>query len=243
MSLAKTLNKGKQKTKIHIDNIRVNRKNDYEINEDEVRALALSIKKHGQLHNAVVYEEDGDDGKHYTLLSGEKRYRAITLLYTNNEHDGKMDVLVQEKPENQYEMRDVINDANLQRKPDHATLYKEIKAKDEYYQYLVNKGERPGLHRRDYIANALGISSRNVDNIINEFEGNKKRTKAITSSGRKEYNKQFEKNLAKKHGFLTSVSQKSITFKFTGTEELNEFLSNCIGIEEQYNYEGDTDKK
>lgn len=238
MSLAKTLNKGKQKTRIHINDIRVNVKNDYEIDEDKVRALALSIATHGQLHNGVVYEESGEDGKHYTILSGEQRYRAITLLYEAGEHDGMMDVVVQDKPENQYELRDVINDANLQRKPDHKTLYKEIKAKDEYYQYLVDIGKRPEVHRRDFIANSLGISSRNVANIINEFEGEGKK-RATASSGRKDYNKEFAKKLSKNHGFLTSVSQKSITFKFTDTEELNEFFENCLGIKEKYDYQGE----
>ena len=44
MSLAKTLNGGKQSLKIHIDDIRVNPNNDYEINEDEVISLSLSIE-------------------------------------------------------------------------------------------------------------------------------------------------------------------------------------------------------
>ena len=75
------LNGGKQSLKVHIDDIRVNPNNDYEINEDEVISLSLSIEKYGQLHNGVVYEDEGEDGKNYTLISGEKRYRAIKLLF------------------------------------------------------------------------------------------------------------------------------------------------------------------
>ena len=44
MSLAKTLNGGTQSLKVHIDDIRVNPNNDYEINEDEVISLSLSIE-------------------------------------------------------------------------------------------------------------------------------------------------------------------------------------------------------
>ena len=61
MSLAKTLNGGKQSLKVHINDIRANPNNDYEINNDEVVSLALSIEKYGQLHNGVVYEDEGSE--------------------------------------------------------------------------------------------------------------------------------------------------------------------------------------
>lgn len=243
MSLLDTLNKGLPIRKVNIADIRVNEMNDYDIIDDKVKAIASSIEKYGQMEPGIVYEESGNDGKKYTLISGEQRYRAISLLVDLGRHEGDMIVTVDVKPENKYEEQNKINDANIQRKKDHKTLYKEIKQKDEYYQHLIVIGQRPELHRRDYIANELGISSRSVANIINEFEGEKKKGRAKPSSGRQEYNKQFEKNLAKKHGFLTAVSQKSITFKFTDTDELNEFLTNCIGIEEKYNFEDDTNKE
>lgn len=237
MSLAKTLNGGKQSLKVHINDIRANPNNNYEINNDEVVSLALSIEKYGQLHNGVVYEDEGsEDGKKYTLISGEKRYRAITLLFSQGKHNGMMNVVVQAKPKNLIEMQDVINDANLQRKPDHKTLYKEIKAKEKYYQYLVDNGQRPELYKRDYIAQSLGISSRNVDNIIKEFEGEKNKRTGSTESKRKEYNKDFAKKLKNKYGFTTTVSQKAINFKFTNTDELNEFLNNFLGLNEKYDY-------
>lgn len=234
MSLSKNLNKGNAKKFISVTDIRPNPKNKYYIDNDEVRSVAESIVVHGQLEPGIVYEEIIDDDKHYTLISGEKRFRAISLLLSEGRHDGMMDVIVQEKPKNDFEMNNIINDANLQRKKDHKTLYFEIKQKDEYYQYLIDSGKKPEQHRRDYIASSLGISSRTVANIIDEYEGDKKKKKK--SSGRREYNKEFESKLAKKHGFITSVGQKNITFKFKDTEEMNEFLTNCLGIKETYNY-------
>ncbi|MFR5682622.1 MAG: ParB N-terminal domain-containing protein [Clostridia bacterium] len=59
MSLAKTLNKGKQKTKIHINDIRENPDNYYDFKQEEISALAHSILEHGQIHNGLVYEETG----------------------------------------------------------------------------------------------------------------------------------------------------------------------------------------
>lgn len=48
--------------------------------------------------------------------------------------------------------------------------------------------------KEDYIAQSLGISSRNVDNIIKEFEGEKNK-KTGSENQRKEYNKDFAKKL------------------------------------------------
>ena len=157
-------------------------------------------------------------------------------MFTQGKHNGMMNVVVQAKPKNLIEMQDVINDANLQRKPDHKTLYKEIKAKEKYYQYLVDNGKRPELYKRDYIAQSLGISSRNVDNIIKEFEGEKNKKTGSGESKRKEYNKDFAKKLKSKYGFTTTVSQKAINFKFANTDELNEFLNNFLGLKEKYDY-------
>ena len=240
MSLAKTLNKGKQKTKIHINDIRENPDNYYDFKQEEIAALANSILEHGQIHNGLVYEETGSDGKHYTLLSGAKRYRAISLLYNSNTedkivHDGYMDVLVQEKPKNKYVMKDVIGDANLQRRPTHETLYKEIKEKEEFYDYLVSIGKRPEQNKREYIGSALGITGRQVTNIKNKYEGKSEKTKNIEKSSRQEYNKKFAKEIKKKYQFNTTVTAKSITFKCDNTEELNEFLK-YVGINLKYDF-------
>ena len=53
MSLAKTLNGGKQSLKVHINDIRANPNNDYEINEDEVISLSLSIEKYGAIKGLI----------------------------------------------------------------------------------------------------------------------------------------------------------------------------------------------
>ena len=63
-----------------------------------------------------------------------------------------------------------------------------------------------------------------------------KRTKGQVQRNQKEYNKDFAKKLKNKYGFTTTVSQKAINFKFTNTDELNEFLNNFLGLNEKYDY-------
>ena len=60
--------------------------------------------------------------------------------------------------ENEIIEQDKINAANLYRRPSHETLYKEIKQKESFYEYLVSQGQRPELNKRDYVGQALGIS-------------------------------------------------------------------------------------
>lgn len=238
MSLVETLNKGTIKTSVNISEIRPNPQNKYNIDVDEVRSIAESIYAHGQLEPGIVYKETSDcDDKSYTLISGEKRFSAISLLVNEGRHNGSMEVVIINKPENEIEMQELINDANLQRKKDYHTLYFEIKQKYEYYQYLKNTGRKPEMHKRDWTAKALGISSRQVDNIIKKFEG-EKNTSLPTTNGRKDYNKDFAKKIKEKYHFNTKVSQKSITFNCVSTEELNELLSH-FGIDLTYDYQGE----
>lgn len=80
MGLAQILQKGTP-DKVHILEIRENQDNHYDLKPEEILALKLSIEKYGQLDNGIVYQEDMDDGKKYTLISGAKRFHAIKLLY------------------------------------------------------------------------------------------------------------------------------------------------------------------
>lgn len=66
--------------------------------------------------------------------------------------------------------QNMLKDANLHRKPTKEDLYKGIKQKFAEYNHLVSIGKRPKAHKRDYAGSALGISGRQVTNIVNSFE-------------------------------------------------------------------------
>lgn len=244
MSLAKTLNGGKQKTKLHISQIRENPKNEY-MNEEYysqesvssiIEAIANSIEKHGQLHNAVVYAETNDiDNKEYTLLSGAKRYRAIKMLEEQERGDGMIDVVIQEKPKDISQEIDIIGDGNIQGNPalkDHKLLYQEILLKEQQYDELKKNNEIPkGLFKRVYVATHLGISEGTVTNIKNEFEEtsqNKVQKKKTTKQLEKEkklerYKEVGEKIYEDKFGSYCDgikLTDKELAFKYTSLEDL-----------------------
>ena len=69
---------------IKIDNIELNPHNDYNYadSDEAIRELAEDIRRNGQLHNVVVsYRSDGT----YRMLSGERRLRAIRLLFAETQ--------------------------------------------------------------------------------------------------------------------------------------------------------------
>ena len=60
----------------------------------------------------LIDEDDLDDGKKYTLISGETRCRAIDRLYSFNTslkiyHDGYIDAIIVSKPKDELEERKI----------------------------------------------------------------------------------------------------------------------------------------
>ena len=86
MSLNELMGGTKKVIKMHVNDIRLNSQNKYDLTE--IEALAKTIKDNGQLENGVGYYEDKNDGKKITLVAGHRRHSAISLLYRRNESDG-----------------------------------------------------------------------------------------------------------------------------------------------------------
>lgn len=240
MSLAKTLNKGKQKKAVHVNDIRENPNNKFHITEEKVRALAYSIANKEQLHNILLYEDDLGDGKHYTLISGETRYRAILFLFSNNTnekilHNGFLDAVIVDKPQTELEERLMIVEANNQRDMTLEDYYFTIKTYEEEYNELKRNNEKPEVDKRDYVGNKMGKTGRWVTKIKNQVEGKSEKTIKTANSSRQAYNKEFAKKISDKYKLLTTVSAKSITFKCCDTEELNSLLAH-FGIDMVYDF-------
>ena len=94
---------GEKKLKVHVSEIRRNERNFYAVvseNEEEnVENLATILREDGQDDNGVVYEDTSlNDGKKYTLLAGERRWKAITKNYENGLGDGMYEVKVVRRP-------------------------------------------------------------------------------------------------------------------------------------------------
>ena len=92
MGLMSVMSNGQSYRKIHVDEIRVNKNNFYHEEDDEdyyVDSMAELLKNDGMDANGVLYEDDSiNDGKTYTLLSGERRFKATKKNYENGIGDG-----------------------------------------------------------------------------------------------------------------------------------------------------------
>lgn len=76
---------------ISVNSIRSNAKNFYAKGPDEEELVdqMAHLLKCGQAANILVYEDlEPDDGKRFTLISGERRYKAMLKLVDAGESDG-----------------------------------------------------------------------------------------------------------------------------------------------------------
>lgn len=170
-SMSRDLSKAQR---ISIGDVRINRLNDAlydQASEEMIQGLMESIKKHGQMENAIGYEdkydENGDiDGASYTLVGGNTRYLAISKLYEQGKGDGYINMTIIEKPKNHTEELEIMITNNMQRKKTSEERYHEIRVMEHAYEYLEVK---PFGTKRDWIGNQLGISGRYVDKLINKF--------------------------------------------------------------------------
>lgn len=170
-SMSRDLSKAQR---ISIGDVRINRLNDAlydQASEEMIQGLMESIKKHGQMENAIGYEDkydaDGNiDGASYTLVGGNTRYLAISKLYEQGKGDGYINMTIIEKPKNHTEELEIMITNNMQRKKTSEERYHEIRVMEHAYEYLDVK---PSGTKRDWIGNQLGISGRYVDKLINKF--------------------------------------------------------------------------
>lgn len=170
-SMSRDLSKAQR---ISIGDVRINRLNDAlydQASEEMIQGLMESIKKHGQMENAIGYEDKYDangeiDGASYTLVGGNTRYLAISKLYEQGKGDGYINMTIIEKPRNHTEELEIMITNNMQRKKTSEERYHEIRVMEHAYEYLDVK---PSGTKRDWIGNQLGISGRYVDKLINKF--------------------------------------------------------------------------
>lgn len=245
---AKLGNGGALRTKIHVSEIRRNELNRLHIDDEKVKAIAWSIQQRGQLENATVYEDKRNDGKKYTLIGGETRWRAISYLYEKGAMDGSIFVTIIPKPKDFLEEKILIRDDNLQRNKSDEDLYIDILDAEDEYEYLSQIGKRPTGKKRDYVGMCIGKSGRHVDNIKKKFEGIDDDGKPVVvdqisteSESNKDGKNKKEKDaqledlrvcLEKMYQCQIKVTKKSIQFKCADTEALNDLLEE-LGIQER----------
>ena len=250
------MSSGEKKLKVHVSEIRRNERNFYAVvseNEEEnVENLATILREDGQDDNGVVYEDTSlNDGKKYTLLAGERRWKAITKNYENGLGDGMYEVKVVRRPADEIDelMRIVRN--NAQRNKTKEVRAAEVKAMEVIWDGLVARGENPEGKKRDGIGANIGLSPRRVQEYMtgeesdigneeaNPEEGDitatRRRNQPPLSSADAEYLRNLQKNLSESTGRKVKISKSfGITFYPNGFDDITTVLSDLGFTEDGY---------
>lgn len=159
--------------KIALDKIKCNPRNGYSQQEEEIENLAESIYTIGQLEPISVLESSEGD---YLLVSGEKRYRAVTMLYEHELHSNYIDAYVKSlddinlplSNEMKEELLIVAPNAERRNNTEYDTMM-EIDRLNKIYTELRNAGYEEilghriaGVKNRSIISDTLKISEGKV---------------------------------------------------------------------------------
>lgn len=247
---------GEKKIKIHVSEIRRNERNFYSVvsenEEEDVANLAHILLEDGQDDNGVVYEDTSiGDGKKYTLLAGERRWKAITKNYEDGLGDGMYEVKVVRRPADEMDelMRIIRN--NAQRNKTKEVRAAEVKAMETIWNGLVARGEKPEGKKRDWIGSNIGLSPRRVqeymtgeeselgnDEAGEEEGGNtatRKKKKLEMSSADAEYLRNLQKNLSESTGRKVKINKSlGITFYANDFDDIATVLMDLGFTEDGY---------
>ena len=144
-----------EKTSIPAELIRPNKYNFYEdekfykknrdaeTGEDiELRSLEDGIASVGQMENIVVYRDESiNDGKKYTLLSGQRRWQSVLNNKAKGIGSGELDATIRPKPQNNFEETMLIIEGNKRRRTEVTVnhfLYQEIL----FFEMLYDKEKK-----------------------------------------------------------------------------------------------------
>ena len=116
-------------------------------------------------------EDDSlDDGKKYTLLSGERRWKAMCYNLENGVGDGMINAIVTRKPETEIEEMNRIISGNHQRDKNESIRMEEVKIEEANWDQLVENGEKPAGKKRVWIGKRINLSERQVQTYLTRLK-------------------------------------------------------------------------
>lgn len=244
--------------KIPIDRIKMNEKNKY--SQGDIEDLAENILMLGQFDPLTVTELDGDEDYDYLLISGERRSRAVKMLYEADKHSRYVDAYIRDLdaidlriPKELKEEFMIISPNAKRRNNTEYDNMMEAEKLEKIYTALREAGYKEifgqkieGKKTRELIAETMGVSDIQVQKYQNV---NKKGTEFL-------YHRMQSKeepisiNLASKiaelpeqdqNVFLSESEGKKITPK--ALSEFAEKKATEPSIEDDVNEDIDTDKE
>lgn len=155
---------------ISVNSIRSNAKNFYAKgpDEDELVDQMVDLLKSGQAANILVYEDlEPDDGKRFTLISGERRYKAMLKMVNAGESDGMISAKVVSKPESDEEEMIQLISGNAQRAKSSDVRKQEIRELKSIWDERKKRKETSGRFV-EWAAALVGMSARSVTNYLDD---------------------------------------------------------------------------
>lgn len=153
---------------LSVNSIRCNENNFYAHGSDEEELIdqMKELLKKGQASNILVYEDtEPEDGKRYTLISGERRYKAMVRLMESGESDGLISAKVVEKPATKEEEMLQLISGNAQRSKSTEVRRKEIQTLQEIWNEKKKRKETQGRFV-EWAGALTGMSARSVANYL-----------------------------------------------------------------------------
>ncbi len=155
---------------ISVNSIRSNAKNFYAKGPDEEELVdqMAHLLKCGQAANILVYEDlEPDDGKRFTLISGERRYKAMLKLVDAGESDGMISAKIVNKPESDEEEMIQLISGNAQRAKSSEVRKQEIRELKSIWDERKKRKETSGRFV-EWAASLVGMSARSVTNYLDD---------------------------------------------------------------------------
>ncbi|MBO5648782.1 MAG: ParB N-terminal domain-containing protein [Clostridia bacterium] len=153
---------------IPLSMIVLNPKNDYsgEDSPDEIEELARDIERNGLLHNVVVSDRTRDLGK-FMILSGERRFKAVSWLYETR-RENQYSVILCKVLSGLDELDEmlVLDAANLQTR---GGLQDERRFRKATIRFIDNLRRKGGVSERDAVLLAekyTGVSDKLIEKNI-----------------------------------------------------------------------------
>lgn len=215
----KKTNKKPRSALIDIEDITINPLNKYQITG--IEELAIEIFENGLYRPLEVYQKDNQ----YVLIGGERRYKALKILYDRGDIDPEIPCLIYCKPVTQADERMQIITSNSQRDLDEKQKVEIVKELLEILQEdpLRKPKNMPTVN---WIAPYIGCSPRTAQKYKNIAEG--KNCNKKQPSTKKEKNnleeliklcETYNKKLNKIYWDLTQ-EEKEITLEHTENSDI-----------------------
>lgn len=157
---------------LSVTSIRVNPDNFYAKGADEEEMISQmeELLKSGQASNILVYEDlEPEDGKRFTLISGERRFKAMMRLMESGESDGMISAKVVAKPASKEDEMLQLISGNAQRSKSSEVRRNEIKTLQEIWNNRKLRKETKGRFV-EWAGALTGMSARSVATYLKEAE-------------------------------------------------------------------------